>query len=364
MRSGSGVHARATEHGTALPMAMLVVGVFAVLLAAGFSGLGSERRVNANDEAELDAFTLAETGLERFIARRDSLGFTAAPPAVTESTRIVLRGGYADVVLRRVRTDSVAQRYGYVVRSHAVSTVKALRGTPQAERTVAQYAAWQTGSMNVLASWTSLSGLQKNGGSDMGTGGIDSCRKTPPIAGVAVPASPGYTQNGAGLAPQGSPPVKNVAPTPAQMADSVTIDWAGMVNGSALAPDITIPPGSWPSFFDTTYYPVIRVNGDFTLPGDGRGALIVTGSLTMSGNVTWHGLLLVGNTLISNGNDGVDGATITGLNVKLGAPVPEQDVGNGTKRFNYNSCTVARALARYGQLVPYTNAWVDNWPAY
>ena len=132
-------------------MAMLVVAVFAVLLAAGFSALGSERRVNANDEAELDAFTLAETGLERFVARRDSLGFTAAPPAVTESTRMVFRWGYADVVLRRVREDTVAQLYGYVVRSHGVSTVKALRGTPQAERTVAQYAAWETGNMNVPA---------------------------------------------------------------------------------------------------------------------------------------------------------------------------------------------------------------------
>ena len=345
-------------------MALLVVAVFAVLLAAGFSALGSERRVNANDEAELDAFTLAETGLERFVARRDSLGFTAAPPAVTESTRMVFRWGYADVVLQRVREDTVAQLYGYVVRSHGVSTVKALRGTPQAERTVAQYAAWETGNMNVPASWTSLSGLQKNGASDMGTGGTDACGKMPPVAGVAVPANPGYTQNGAGLAPQGSPPVKTLAPTPAQMADSVTIDWNGIVNGSAVTPDVTIPPGSWPSFFDTTYYPVVRVNGDFTLPGDGRGLLIVTGSLTMSGNVTWHGLVLVGNNVTSNGNDGVDGATITGLNIKLGAVVPEQDVGNGTKRFNYNSCTIARALSRYGQLVPYTNAWVDNWPTY
>jgi hypothetical protein len=57
--------------------------------------------------------------------------------------------------------------------------------------------------------------------------------------------------------------------------------------------------------------------------------------------------VLVGNNVTSNGNDGVDGATITGLNVKLGAILPEQDVGNGTKRFNYNSCTVARALSRY-----------------
>src|SRR5207245_9588894 len=160
-------------------------------------------------------------------------------------------------------------------------------------------------------SGTGVVRVRRRGASDVGTGGSDAWRKMPPVAGVAVPANRGYTQNGVGLAPQGSPPVKTLAPTPAQMADSVPIDWNGIVNANAVTPDVTIPPGSWPSFFDTTYYPVVRVDGDFTLPGDGRGLLIVTGSLTMSGNVTWHGLVLVGNNVTSNGNDGVDGATIT-----------------------------------------------------
>jgi Tfp pilus assembly protein PilX len=358
------MRSQTSEYGIALPMAMLLIAVLTVLLAAGFSALGSERRVNANDEAQLDAFMLAETGLERFIARRDSLGFTSAPPAVAESTRITLGGGYADVVLQRVRTDSVAKRYGYAVRSHGVSTVAALRGTPQAERTVAQYATWETGTMNVLSSWTSLSGLLKNGASSMGTGGVDACAVMPTIAGVAVPTNPGYTQNGGSSpAPQGNPPVKNLGNNP-EAAESVKIDWDGIVNRNAVTPDITIPPGSWPSFTDPDYWPVIRVNGSYALPGDGQGTLIVTGSLTISGNLTWRGVLLVGDNLISNGINGVDGATITGLNVKLGASVPQSDVGNGTKRYNYNSCNVDKAMARFGQLVGYTNAWVDNWPTY
>jgi len=353
-----------SERGVALSMAILVIGVFAILLAAGFSALGSERRVNANDEAAVDAFALAQTGLERFIGRRDSLGFTAMPPAVRESTRLVLRGGYADVVLAQVRTDSVAGLWAYVVRSHGVITVRALRGTPQAERTVAEYAVWEPGQMKLRASWTSLTGLNKNGASSMGTGGVDACGKQPTIGGVAVPASPGYTQNGTGLAPQGNPPVVTLGATPAAAAGAVNIDWNGIVNEGLLQPDVTIPPGAWPSFFDTTYYPVIRVNGDFTLPGDGRGVLIVTGALTMNGSVLWHGIVLVGGNLRSDGNSGVDGATITGLNVKLGAALPPADLGEGTKQFNYNSCNVARALARYGRLLPYTNAWVDNWPTY
>ena len=353
-----------SERGVALPMVILIIVVLTLLVAVGFSAVGSERRVNANEEATLDAFATAETALELFLARRDSFGFTASPPAVTESTRILFPGAYADVVLRQMRLDTVAQRWGYVVRSHAVNTVPALRGTPAAERTVAEYAVWQPGTMSILSSWTSLSGLHKNGASSMGTGGADACGKLPAVAGVAVPTNPGYTQNGSGIAPQGNPPVLNAAPTPAQMADEVKIDWAGIASGTAVTPDITIPPGSWPSFSNPSYWPVIKVNGNFALPGDGQGTLIVTGSLTISGNITWRGVLLVGDNLTSNGNNGVDGATVTGLNVKLCQTLAQGDVGNGTKRFNYNSCNVANAMSKMAQLVGYSNAWVDNWPTY
>lgn len=358
------MHSLGSQRGLALPMVILIIVVFTVLLAASFAAVGSERRANANDETAVDAFTLAETGLELFVARRDSFGFTSSPPALTESTRVTFGSGYADVVLKQMRADTVAHRWGYVVRSHGVNTIAALTGTPQAERTVAEYAVWQLGTMNVLSSWTSLTGLHKNGASTMGTGGVDACGKAPTVAGVAVPANPGYTQNGGGLAPQGNPPVQNVAPTPAQMADSVKIDWAGIVAGTAVTPDITIPPGAWPSFADPNYWPVIMVNGDYTLPGDGQGTLIVTGSLTLNGNVSWHGVLLVGNNLTSNGNNGVDGATVTGLNVKLGQVLPNGDVGNGTKHYNYNSCNVTKAMSKMAQLVGYSNAWVDNWPTY
>src|SRR5256885_8337162 len=251
MTAGRGVTMRTlgSERGLALPMVILIIAVLTVLVAAGFSAASSERRVNANEEATLDAFTTAETGLELFLGGRDSFGFTASPPAVTESTRIVFTGAYADVVLRQMRVDTVAQRWGYVVRSHAVNTVKALRGTPGAERTVAEYAVWQPGTMSILSSWTSLSGLHKNGASSMGTGGFDECGKMPAVGGVGGPPEPRYTQNGSGTAPQGNPPELNVAPTPAQIADQGEIDWAGNSLRTAESHGINAPPASWPRLF-------------------------------------------------------------------------------------------------------------------
>src|SRR5256886_17102198 len=81
-----------SRRGVALPMALLVLVVLTILLAAGFAALSSERRVHANDEATLDAFTLAETGLELFIAKRDSFGFTAGAPPASQANAITPRG--------------------------------------------------------------------------------------------------------------------------------------------------------------------------------------------------------------------------------------------------------------------------------
>jgi hypothetical protein len=119
----------------------------------------------------------------------------------------------------------------------------------------------------------------------------------------------------------------NIAPTEAQAGNSDNIDWAGITAGTALAPDITIPPGSWPSFTNPNYWPTILVNGNYTLPGNGQGTLIVTGSLTMNGSVAWSGVLLVGDNITSNGNNSVSGATVSGLNVKLGVNLPQGERG-------------------------------------
>jgi hypothetical protein len=91
--------------------------------------------------------------------------------------------------------------------------------------------------------------------------------------------------------------------------------------------------------------------------------LIVTGSLTISGSTGWYGVILVGNDLTSNGVNGVYGATVSGLNTKLGTYVPAS-IANGTKTYQYSSCEVAKATMSSGHLVTLPNTWVDNWVEY
>lgn len=348
------------RRGFAIPVAILVIAVLTIMVAGGFSLVSAERRSIADQKSQVSAFRIAEQGLELYLVRRDSLlagqpGYTKVPGA-KDSVRITVPGGYADVSITRLRPVKGSQSGLYVVRSKGTETVGAYAGTPQGVRTVAQYVLWEPAPMQVLAGWTALSGLQKNGGA--GTlGGIDLCGDSSAIAGVVVPMNPGYTGKTVAV---GDPPVDSVAP------DSVAIDWNGIVNNNLITPTVTIPPGSFPpqtAFADSTYYPIIRINGDYTLNTSGHGMIITTGNLTINGSTTWSGVLLVGGDITSDGTNGVQGATVSGLNVKLGTYVPTS-TANGTKQYNYNSCEVAKATTSSGALVTLRNTWVDNWVEY
>lgn len=347
----------AERRGFALPTAMLVIAVMTVMIVGGFSLVSAERRSVADQKSQISAFKLAEDGLELFLIRRDSLLPNAGRiPGAKEEVRINYTGGYADVSLTRIRPVMGTMSGLYVVRSRGVETAGAYAGTPEGVRTVAQYVLWEPAPMQVLAGWTALSGLDKNG--QAGTlGGEDACGDAEAVAGVAVPIYPGFTGN--------TESADSIAIITKEM---VKIDWDGIVNGSAIEADITIPPGTWPTdaqWADTTYYPVIHVEGsmDFTPPSSGRGMLIVEGSLILNGSVGWKGILLVGGDIVSNGINSIHGATISGLNVLLDIEVPGS-VGNGTKEYRYNSCEVAKAAAPAGSLVTLRNTWVDNWVEY
>ena len=356
----------AGRRGFALPTAMLVIAVMTIMIAGGFSLVSAERRSVSDQKAQISAFKLAEDGLELFLIARDSLLPNSSKiPGAKDSVRVNLVGGYADVSLTRIRPVIGTQSGLYVVRSRGVQTTGVYAGTPEGVRTVAQYVLWEPAPMQVLAGWTALTGLQKNGAA--GTlGGIDMCGDSAAVAGVVVPMDPGYDGKMVAI---GNPPIDSI-PAP----DSVEIDWNGIVNLGAIQPTLTIPGSVWPTaaleaaFADTAslYYPIIRVNGNLDLPSSGKGMLIVTGNLTISGSKGWKGVLLAGGRLTSNGINGIQGATISGLNVKLGMDIDEIDesIANGTKQYNYNSCEVAKSTTTMGALVTLRNTWVDNWVEY
>lgn len=363
---------RRARRGVALPMAVLAVALLTSLIAGALLVLGSERRTIDTQDATVKAAALAQSALKWFEAERTSTyGFTSVPPAASESTRVTYAGvGYADVVLTQVRPEVGGSKALYLVRSHGVLTGGRLSGLPAAERTVAQYAEFVRQSLKVKGGWTALTGLTKNGST--GTlSGVDNCGDSATTAGVAVPTVPGYVQNGGGTSvPSGSPGILDLG-TQSQTNASVQIDWDGIINHGAITPDITIPPGSLPPTpYAADYWPVILIDNTsvFDLGAgtayQGQGLLIVRGDLNIDGASQWKGIVLVGGALTANGNNTVLGTVVSGLNAQLGMSVPPSDVGNGTKTYQYDSCNVASALAGLNRLVPFNNAWADNWASY
>jgi hypothetical protein len=235
---------------------------------------------------------------------------------------------------------------------------------PSAQRTVATYALWTPAPLDMNSAFTSLSGITKNGGSGS-LSGIDNCGQQPAIPGVAVPNG-GYS--GPVTVINGNPddtPVGIGTGGPAGTAkDEVDIDWAGILAGTYLPPNYVYPTVAWPTALQFASWPIVRVNGDLGLPGNGKGILIVTGNLTISGADTWEGLVLVGGHITSNGNNTIYGATISGLNVKLGQTVTPSTIANGNKTYQYDSCALNRALGKIGSLQRVRNGWTDTWSSY
>jgi hypothetical protein len=351
--------------GIALVLALVLVVILSVAAASALAMVGSERRVVEDQEAASEAHAMARSAYDQFIANPTGFMPSFVPLTFTgpDSTQFSFADGYVWLMVQRVRPAVGGSYPLFLVRSRAVRTINRPIRTPVAERVFAQYAQWQSGDMPVTAAWTSLSGLTKNGGS--GTiSGADNCGGASPVAGVAVPNNPGYSQNGGSSVPSGSPNILNMG-TQAQTNAMVGIKWSNILSTVALSADVLIP-GTWPTFTNTNYWPVIYVDqaSTFALPGSGRGMLIVKNNMTISGSLTWDGVILVGGTLTSNGSNTIKGTLVTGLNVLLGQTVGASDVGNGTKTIKFDSCNVDNATSRMTGLAPIRNSGADNWKSY
>lgn len=348
-------------------------------LASGFAMLRGER---AADDATLQAdaaAALAETGLQQGLVNRTALGLAPLPTG-TDSARLTLAGGYVDIVTSRLRAPTGTTPGIYFVRSRGVRTRTGVSNSGNAVATASAFATYGAVTLTVQSSMTGINGINKAGSSGL-ISGIDVCGAKSTLPAVAVPSDPGITGSGNWMSSlEGSPKIDEIGATKEDAADAVPIDWDAIVNDGAISATFDIPAGgsgfpdaAWFTANPTSYPTIIVRNGpdpstSFSLPNAGRGLLIIFGDLTLSGNSSgWTGVVLVGGSLRSNGSNEVQGATITGLNVKLGFNVADNDVNelNGTKQYKYNSCSVASALnGGGGALRPYQSTFANSFPTY
>jgi hypothetical protein len=352
--------ARLNRRGVTLPLSILVISLLGVAVAISYVRLSAERRTNGDLKAQMDAFTVAQSGLARYLSSLPN----GVRPVNGNVTYNDLPNGSARVDIRLIRdtTSTVPMLPAiYAVTSRGTNTTAkrfAANAAP-AQRTVGTFAVWTPAPFDLNAALTTLTSIVKAGTSGE-MSGIDACGVMPPIPGVAVPTG---TYTGPTDPINGIPdntPVGLGTPGPTGTAKTqVGIDWAGILAGTVLPADYVYTT-TWPTPTQMNQWPVIRVNGDLALPASGKGILIVTGNLTLNGSENWDGLILVGGTLTSNGNNHTKGAVIGGLNVKIGQTVGASNL-NGEKTYEYDSCALSHALGRVGSLQRVRNGWTDTW---
>lgn len=371
---------RQARAGFALPVVLLAMFLLVGALASGFAMLSGER---AADDAALQAqgaTAIAEMGLQQGLANRTGLGLVAIPTATPDSARLTVSGGYADIITTRLRDASETVPGIYYIRVRGVRTATGVQGGGNAVATAATFASYKPITMEVKASMTGINGIKKAGSSGL-ISGNDQCGQKASLPAVAVPREPGITGSGQWQSSlEGSKKADTLAATPEGVADLIGVDWDAIVNDNAITADFDLPAsgagfpdGTWFANNPNAWPTIIIRNGpdpttDFPLPNFGRGLLIVFGDLNLNGNhAGWNGLILIGGRLRSNGQNEVNGATISGLNVKLGYEVEDNEVNElqGTKQFKYHSCNVAKALnGGLGGLKVYNGAWANSFPTY
>jgi Tfp pilus assembly protein PilX len=347
-----------SSDGFALPLTIFVITIVTLMLATLFIRVQVDRRIAESSGDVIDALAIAQSGLEAYFGSQSS-----SRPVDGDSARINVTGGYANVIANVVRepADTFAN-WTYVVRSTGFVIEPTMGSDPQATRTIAQFAEWQTGQLSVPAAYTAVNRVrhlnQQVNGVDVD--GNDNCGSMSSIYGIRTRNGSTLVSNGL----HGSPQAYLIANNADTVAGLTQIDWASTVAGGMDADYTSFTPG-W------GMGTVTIVNGDLTISNNwGAGILIVTGDLTMtSGWGLWYGIVLVGGKVNFNASiwNYVRGALVSGLNATLQGGSPGQtDIGkSGTHTYiYYDSCYIDDALEALTGFRPVEGGWVDNWAGY
>lgn len=356
------------ERGSVVMMVLVVLVGVTILGAAGLAITTDDIRQSENLEASTEAFYAADAGLQRYLGESNN-GSSAASYTIGSSSVTVTPTGLTTLAggqgMFRVRSVATHTDPRGAVTTRAVSALAIYRSGS----TITPKAALASGT-GLLKDGNSgkISGEDLASNADTTSTGDPLCPPTPTgdVAGVSVPPG-GYDQSG-GQAPIpiGDPPIDD-SQTAEELLEGTGIPWADLHDNGGDIADYRVPPDDWPDFdaLDDDEWPVIFVDDNLEVGNvdSGRGTIVVSGNLTMNGSFKWDGIILAGGYMTSNGYQTITGATITGLNILLGEPVPRSDVGHGNKNFLYNSCYVAAAsetLLGGGGLAIVPGSWTEE----
>lgn len=359
------------QGGFALLVSLIAIVGLTALATGGFLLANSERQVSSNHQAVVEAFYLADAGLNDYLGNQ-----SGQPPAgPTTYGPYSYYEGSAVVTVTRVSTAGASGDPGvYLVESEGRYDPSAT-GNP-VTRTVSTVTLLD---LSILprppGAITSGGGIKKSGSSGE-INGNDECGAESAVAGVRVPVG-GYDQSGGGTVVYGDPAVEESTDPLDLDSDGSTEDearwWQGVLDGATVQHDHVIDESgdSWPdtSGGDMPVTYVDQNNYSVGSEESGKGLLIVRGNVSFKGGFNWDGIILVGGSVTDNGIGEIEGGVMTGLNKLLGKTVSQDDLAqdtndddtlNGTKKFLFHSCYVKQVQQSSAVLAELPGTWHEK----
>jgi hypothetical protein len=372
------------RRGVTLATSLLLILLLTVAVVAAFVRTSGDRRATLDQVATVDAYAVAQNGVDRFLTIR-----TSEPTTFPDSVNVNVPGGTAAVVLRRLREKAVNTPGLYTITSTGWTTGNRYDArAARAYRTVTQLIEWSEATLNGNAALTSLNGIDQQGqpatydGRDRCDGVQQSSSSWVP--GLQMVDASDFEKSGNQNPPQIYGSAGNTIVDMGTLADA--LDQIGFVwdNVTAMVntlPNVVrVPPVSNTDDFNDFAFPAKNVQpwpilyvdnaggSAYTTNAAGHGILIVTGDFATSGNAfEWEGLVLVGGKMTVNGNSTWTGSVFAGLNnddPNNPDVVFPDNLINGQKTFQYSACSVTRALTAFAGWSKLPNARADNVPSY
>ncbi len=360
---------RHDQNGFALAATLLALLALTAISTAGFLLSHTDLRVSENHRSSVDAFYMADAGLANYLARGNVSTDTQVYHFPSGSTYV-----WGE---RLVGVDDASALWRVLSRG-AYTRPDGLGATRMLSRTVLEAPA----PFNLYAAVVAPGGLNKNGaaglvsGMDAATPADCSIGGTQDVAGLVVPPgglrtrgllnarTPSSTSATQTRGFAGNPAVDSSSIAMA-MLQATKIPWQSLISGNYVGFDYVVSQTGYPSFRSQVApgdWPVILIDQ----PGyqmnptmSGRGTLVVLNDVTLSGNLQWDGLILVGDDVTSNGKQKVRGAVVAGLNLLLNQASANPVQANGNWDLQYHSCNIQLALRGLGPMVEEPGTWSE-----
>ena len=359
------------REGFAMAVAMIAIVVIGALIAGAFFTSTQEYRLGRNSLMDQRAYAAAEAGVTQPIQgwlKQLNLGM-ASGATLNPDTLKLSSGAYA--VRRVTRLDN----YTFWVMSdgYAGGTTGSLASHHRLNAVYRlAYPSFNIRGALTVRGKVEVQGSSKVDGTDVippqwATSGI--C----PATGAAKPgvAAPDTTLVCNGTCPEGKSEIQRIFGDPPQSQDPAAADTTtyykyGDENWLTLTAnaDIKLPGGNYkalPSLSGTNcnysdvynwgdpgrttacadYFPIIYINGDLQIQANsrGQGVLLVNGSMSMAGDFTFNGIVIVRNDIKSTGN----GNKITGSAFAGNTYTTDNSSITGNSEIQFSQCAVERA---------------------